>query len=185
MSQPMLQSEHVVLAPLTQADAPVLYGWINDRATAICNGPYRPIGEAEHRNWFAAIQQRQDVVIFGIRRRDDDALIGSCQLHSIHPVHRTAELQIRIGQVDQRSQGLGTEGVRLLLRFAFLDLNLERVHLHVFADNTAALRVYQRVGFVEEGRLRQHAYVDGQRRDVVMMGILRQEFLSRPLELQG
>jgi RimJ/RimL family protein N-acetyltransferase len=156
-----------------------LFNWINDREQVLNNSAYRPIHENQHHAWFNAIQQRQDTVIFGIRRCDSDRLIGSCQLHNIHPVYRNAELQIRIGEVAERGQGFGTEAVRMLLDFAFKDLNLHRVYLHVFASNAAAIRAYEKAGFHREGLLRQHAHIDGNYVDVVPMGILREEFYAK------
>lgn len=171
-----LQVQHVKLDYLADMDIPQLLNWINDRDLVLNNSPYRPVHEDQHKNWFDAIRHRQDAVIFGIRLCDSNELIGSCQLHNIHPVHRTAELQIRIGNAEVRGRGLGTEAIRLLLSFAFKDLNLHRVYLHVFASNTAAIRAYQRAEFRNEGLLRQHAHIDGSYVDVLIMGILREEF---------
>ena len=68
------------------------------------------------------------------------------------------------------------EAVRLLLDFAFRDLNLHRVYLHVFDTNAAAIRIYEKVGFVREGVLRQAAHIDGRYVDVMVMSILREEY---------
>jgi methionyl-tRNA formyltransferase/ribosomal protein S18 acetylase RimI-like enzyme len=169
----MLKSAHVALTPLTLDDLPVMFEWINNREQVPFNAPYKPVHEDRHRTWFEAIQQRNDLLIFGIRLLETDKPIGLCQLHSINWVHRSAELQIRLGDAVEHGHGYGTEAVRLLLDFAFKDLNLRRVHLHVFSTNTAAIRVYEKVGFVREGVLRKAAYVDGEYLDVVVM---RSEF---------
>jgi len=171
----MLKSEHVVLAPMVSADSEELFRWINDREQVLFNAPYKPVSEGQHQAWFEAIQQRNDVVIFGICLLETDKLIGSCQLHSINYIHRSAELQLRIGEAAERGQGYGIESVRLLLDFAFKDLNLHRIYVHVFSTNAVAIRVYEKVGFVREGVLRHAAYVDGRYVDVVVMGILREE----------
>src|SRR5258705_12439879 len=91
------RSEHVALTPLSAGDLPVMFGLINDRREVLWNAPYRPGSEAQRAEWFDAIQRRKDTVIFGIRLLDTQKLIGSCQLHSINDIHRTAELQIRLG----------------------------------------------------------------------------------------
>jgi RimJ/RimL family protein N-acetyltransferase len=173
----MLKSAHVVLAPLTAADLPLMFHWINDREQVLFNAPYKPVHEGQHCAWFDAIQQRNDVVIFGIRLLDLDKLIGSCQLRNINYIHRSAELQIRLGDVPERGRGYGCEATRLLLKFAFKDLNLERVYLHVFSNNAAAIRLYEKVGFVCEGVLRRAAHIDGAYVDVIVMGILREEYV--------
>jgi RimJ/RimL family protein N-acetyltransferase len=158
------------------ADAPQLYEWINDRDQVLFNAPYKPVSEPQHADWLASITTRPDTVIFGIRTAGDDTLVGSCQLHSISHIHRSAELQIRIGETAARGKGYGKNAVQLLLRFAFSDLNLHRVFVHVFADNNPAIRLYETTGFKREGALREAAFIDGKYVDVLVMGILQTEY---------
>src|SRR5262245_40718074 len=91
------RDEMVYLSPVLDSDVETLFAWINDRETVILNAPYSPVHFQNHAEWFEAIRRRGDLVFFGIRTTGDNRLVGSCQLHSIHPVHRSAELQIRIG----------------------------------------------------------------------------------------
>jgi len=172
----MLKGSRVYLSPLQEKDLPTLFAWINNRESVSHSAPYRPISDFEHRTWYNSVSTRSDCVFFLIQRVGDDEAIGSCQLQSIHTVHRNAELRIRIGETANREQGFGTEALRLLLRFAFEDLNLERVYLHAFATNAVAIRVYEKVGFAREGVLRRAAYVSGSYVDVIVMGILRDEY---------
>jgi RimJ/RimL family protein N-acetyltransferase len=168
----MIHGDQISLAPLRDEDVEPLFEWINDRELVLLNARYKPVHESDHTAWFAAIRESEDVVIFGIRRNDDDSLIGSCQLVAIDPVHRLAELQIRIADPEQRGRGYGSEAVRLLVDHAFRDLGLRRVQLAVFADNAPAIRAYEKAGFAQEGVLREGAFIDGSARDVVVMGIL-------------
>ena len=171
-----MRAAHVILTALKEKDIEILWKWINDREQVIFNAPFQPIHEGQHHAWLEAVQHRKDIVIFAIRLRESGKLIGSCQLHNINPIHSTAELQIRLGDVAERSHGYGSQAVSLLLDFAFKDLNLNRVYLHVFINNAAAIRVYEKVGFALEGILRQAAHIDGKYLDVMAMGILRQEY---------
>lgn len=173
----MLASSRLRLTPIQSKDKDILFAWINERESVLFNAFYKPVTEEQHQKWLDSIQLRDDCVIFGIRLLGADQLIGSCQLHSIHAVHRSAELQIRIGEPEQRGKGFGTEVTHLLLKFAFQDLNLIRVYLHVFATNERAIRLYSRVGFLKEGLLRKAAYINGQYIDVIIMGVLREEYV--------
>jgi diamine N-acetyltransferase len=164
----------VELAPLRPADSDALFEWINDRELVVLNAPFRTVSRAEHDAWFDDIRDRDDVRIFGIRH--DDRLVGSCQLHSIHPVHRSAELQIRIGARDAQDRGVGTTAVQLLLRYAFEELWLHRVQLRVFATNARARHVYEGAGFRVEGTQRDAVRLEGAWVDVILMAILAAEF---------
>jgi RimJ/RimL family protein N-acetyltransferase len=177
-SDRVLRSDLVVLAPVTRADSAQLFQWINERDDVVLSAAYKPVADVHHDAWLEGILARKDAFIFGIRDARTSALVGSCQLHGVNPVHRNAELQIRIGAKSERGKGLGfgQDATRLLLRFAFDDLNLERVSLHVFSNNEHAIKMYERVGFVREGLLRRGAHVNGAYVDVIIMGILKQEY---------
>jgi RimJ/RimL family protein N-acetyltransferase len=162
----------VRLTPLEEADLPVLFEWINNRELVLLSSAYKPVSAAEHRRWFDEIRERRDAYIFAIRTQDDSRPIGTCQLHNVSRTHRSAELQIRIGDSGARGRGFGTEAVRLLVQFGFRELELHRIYLHVFATNTTAQRTYEKVGFVREGLLRDAAFVDGKYVDTVIMSIL-------------
>lgn len=173
----MLKGKIVYLSPLLRTDSKILFSWINDRNLVLSSAPFRPVSYADHLDWFRAIRNRKDIVIFGIRRIADDCLVGTCQLHSINTLHRSAELQIRIGRKDARRCGIGTEACSLLLHHAFQDLNLNRVYLHVFETNEPAIRLYIRSGFKNEGTLRNAVFIDGRWVNVAIMAILREEHL--------
>lgn len=159
------------MTPLTDADLPALFEWINDRALVQLSSAYKPVTADEHRAWFAAIQGRNDTVIFAIRVAG--RLIGSCQLHGIDWVHRHAELQIRIGDRAAWGKGYGTDATCGLVDYGFRTLNLHRIYLRVFATNAAALRTYEKAGFVREATLRDGACLDGVFVDVVQMAVVR------------
>lgn len=163
----------VELTALQPEDSPVLFRWINDRELVTLSAAFRPVARPEHDAWFQQIRHREDVRIFGIR--EDDRLVGSCQLHSIHPIHRSAELQIRIGAAAARGRGIGTEATRQLLEIGFGELGLHSIYLHVLETNEVARRLYERVGFRVEGVRREAAWIEGAWIDLVLMAILANE----------
>lgn len=161
------------LAPIREKDGPALFRWINDRELVIFSAAYHPVHASQHAAWMRSLSARRDQVVFAIRLKRGDRLIGICQLHSISDLHRNAELQIRIGESYGRGRGYGVEAVRLLLDFAFRDLNLHRVWLRVFKANARAQKVYADAGFKREGIMRDAAFVDGRYIDIVVMGKIR------------
>jgi RimJ/RimL family protein N-acetyltransferase len=88
-----------------------------------------------------------------------------------------ASLAVGIDDKGRLGAGLGCEAIRLVLLYAFEVLNLHRVSVRAVAYNARALRAYQKCGFVEEGREREAALVDGKWHDPVIMGILSPEFV--------
>jgi RimJ/RimL family protein N-acetyltransferase len=180
----MPDHSHIVLAPLEAADAESLYRWINTRDDVLDSSAYRPVHREQHLAWFRTITTRSDAVIFAIRLANSGALIGTCQLVDIHPIHRSAELRIRIGEPEGRGRGFGTQAVRALVEHGFRDLNLHRIWLQVIEDNARAARVYQKLGFREEGTLRDAAFIDGRYRTVRILALLRHEY-HRPGQGDG
>jgi RimJ/RimL family protein N-acetyltransferase len=122
---------------------------------------------------------------FTIHTLEDDRLIGDTNLDSVRWKNGDTFIGIALGERDYWGKGYGTDAMRLMLRFAFTELNLHRVSLDVFEYNTRAIRSYEKVGFKHEGRLRQAVHRDGQRCDLLYMGILRTEWMEkyRPEEL--
>lgn len=171
-----MTEETIRLAPLTELDLEPMFAWINDSALVSKNGYYQPISDLSHGAWFERIRTDSSVKIFGIRQESDDKLIGSCQLHSIDIISRSAELQVRIGDGAGRGRGFGTQALKKLLEFGFDDLNLNRIYLYVFVGNDPAISLYRKIGFQVEGTLRQAAFISGQYTDVLVMGILADEF---------
>lgn len=115
---------------------------------------------------------------FSIRATQDHALLGYLFYMQIHWRNRHALIGIAIGNSDYWGGGYGTEAMRLALRYGFMEMNLNRVQLEVFAYNTRAVRSYEKVGFKLEGTLRQWLLRDGEYHDVHIMGILRDEWLA-------
>ena len=85
---------------------------------------------------------------------------------------------IGIGEREFWGKGYGTDAMDLILRYAFVELNLRRVSLNVFEFNQRALRSYEKAGFQLEGRQRQVMQREGRRSDILYMGILREEWMA-------
>ncbi|MBZ0301118.1 MAG: GNAT family N-acetyltransferase [Anaerolineae bacterium] len=140
--------------------------------------PARPRSEEEIARWLDSVSKSHREFTFGIRLLDTDELIGWTQLDGIDWVHHTSALGIGIGSRAFWDGGYGTEAMRLLLNFAFDELNLHRVFLTVFSYNARAIHLYDKLGFRHEGTYREHLQRDGQRYDMLLYGILSREWAS-------
>jgi RimJ/RimL family protein N-acetyltransferase len=117
-----------------------------------------------------------DTIIFGIHSLEDDRLIGDITLGGFDWTSGNAWVGIGLGERAYWGKGYGTDAMQLVLRFSFRELNLNRVTLDVFEYNPRAIRSYENVGFKHEGRGRAWVNREGQRWDMVYMGILRREW---------
>jgi RimJ/RimL family protein N-acetyltransferase len=114
---------------------------------------------------------------FSIRALEGDKLIGFMGLW-LDLVHGEAWVGIGIGEREYWGKGYGTDAMRLILQYAFMELNLQRVSLALHAYNERALKSYEKVGFRLEGRTRSDQLREGKRTDTLWMGILRDEWLG-------
>lgn len=104
--------------------------------------------------------------------------IGVTSLNQIDLKNRNAECIIDIGAKDYWGKGYGNEALKLLLDYAFLEMNLHRVSLRVFSFNEKAIKLYEKIGFKHEGISRQFLFREGKWHDLVHMGILQEECAS-------
>lgn len=174
-----LTGERVRLGMIREADVDLLGQWHDDTRSARLgdSGPAYPHPEASHRKWWADRLAGDSTRDFAIRLLDEKStLIGTISLCQIDSTNRVAEMGMEISDPGLWGKGYGTEAVRLLLRFAFDDMNLHRVHLGVFAFNDRAISCYERVGFVREGTHREYLQRSGKRHDMHLYGILEYEW---------
>ena len=167
----------IILGPILEKDYDILFNWINNRDLILSNNNYSPIHENNHKNWFYQIISNPNVRIFSIRKVDSNEIIGTCQLNSLDWLNRSGEIQIRIGNSLERGKGYGYDAVSQLLSFGFRDLGLERIYVQVFESNERAIKLYKRIGFSFEGTLRNASFIDGKFMNVVLMSIIKSEFI--------
>ena len=138
--------------------------------------PYPPVLE-EHRDFLKNIRSDQDGYIFAVETLEDLRMIGTIAVYGINWHHRYAHVGISLDP-EVHNQGYGTDAMKVLLRFIFEEMNLHKVKLTVFEFNSRAIRVYEKCGFRLEGRLREEIFRYGQYHDVLVMGLLREEYCS-------
>ncbi|MEO9255062.1 MAG: GNAT family protein [Tepidiformaceae bacterium] len=177
----MLTGTRVTLRPMRREDAASYNALRNDVEIALLARNSPPAPEEMERTLAAFDEQLKrdprEQPWFAIEA--DGKFIGQCLLRDFDHTSRTCELGISIGDRAYWGHGYGREAVELLIDFAFRLSNMERVWLTVSGANERAQRCYAACGFVEEGRLRRHIWVDGKYDDLVYMGVLRDELATR------
>lgn len=142
--------------------------------------PARPISAAmvkkEYEKLEKEIREEKNIFYFTIRAREDDRLIGKALLNHVEWANGHGWIQLGIGAAEDRRKGFGTQALSILLRFAFAEVNLFRVSARVPEYNEGALALLKKFGFVEEVRRRQAVERDGRRWDLLVFGLLNEEW---------
>lgn len=164
------------LIPFAPAHFPTLAGWFASERDAVqWGGPWVsfPLDAPQLDAMLAEGRTRPAKRLCWMAEKDGD-LVGHVQLgwdwrNGIARVSRVAVAP------HARGRGLAADMVALALDEAFTHPEVERAELDVYSFNTAAIRTYERLGFVREGVRRSSARVGTERWDTVMMALLRAE----------
>ncbi len=176
---PFIYGPRIYLRSVELEDWEKGYQWVNDpevsRYVTTGTAPYSRLQEKQ---WYERAATSDNEFHFALVVRENDRYIGNAGLFNVEWRTRKACFGIMIGDRYYWNQGFGTEATYLVVRFAFEQLGLHRVWLHVNTENVRAQRAYEKVGFKREGTLRHDSYFDGEFRDLVTMGILQGELVS-------
>jgi UDP-4-amino-4,6-dideoxy-N-acetyl-beta-L-altrosamine N-acetyltransferase len=165
------------LRPLKDEDSERLFRWRREPEVDRWMSDLPAASADEHGRWFddfCADPDRRGWIITA-----DDQPAGFLTLTGVISRHRRAAWGWYIGEADARGRGAGRAAQALGLDLAFDELGLEKVSAEVLADNDVALKAQAAAGFRREGYLREHVIKDGRRRDVVLLGILADEWRAR------
>ena len=179
---PMLETERLVLRPVTEADAPALFDVFSD-AEVMRYWSRPPMTSMDQARAFVTEIQAhwhaRSLFQWGITERSGGALIGTCTLYRWDRTHARAEIGYALRR-DRWGRGLATEAVRAVLDFAFERMRLHRVGADTDPRNAASGRVLERLGFEREGRQRETYRHLGEWADSELWGLVRNDSLAAP-----
>lgn len=121
-------------------------------------------------------RKSKENVIFTICENESDEPLGETGLFRIDYVSRAAIYYIAIYDPKYWSKGFGTDATKLILKYSFDILNLNRIQLHVASNNLGGVKAYEKCGFKIEGTLREAMYHNNEYIDFFVMGILRKDY---------
>lgn len=176
----MLTSERIYLRKMTEADIPLYHTWRNNLNVMQTTSPYLDVyDEGETEDFVKNVILRSSTSkTYMCMDRSTRTAFGIVALTQIDYKNRHAECIIDLGNQDFWGKGYGTEAMQILLDYAFLEMNLHRLHLRVFSFNKAAIRLYEKIGFIHEGEARESLFRDGRWHSILSMGMLQTEFLK-------
>lgn len=175
----MIAGKIVNLRPIERGDLPAMVAWRNNPRVLRAFFTQSRLTMQDQEVWYEKYCSRQDEKLFVIETKERKA-VGTIGLSKIDRINRSAELgRLMIGDDDEIGNGFALDAVRTVVGFAFSQLNLNRIWLEVFSWNLAAINVYIRCGFRQEGIKRQAVLVDGKFQDVILMSLLREDLLDQ------
>jgi RimJ/RimL family protein N-acetyltransferase len=175
----MFIGKRVRIRAMEPDDLANMVRWMNDPEVTENLLIYTPLSGVDEQNWFDNMMKapkEEHVYTIEILENGNWIPVGSTGFHFVDWKNRSTEIGISIGEKKYWSLGYGRDVMKLMLRHAFKDLNLNRVYLYVFETNERAKKAYHATGFVEEGRLRQDIYKNGRYIDTFIMSVLRSEW---------
>lgn len=115
-------------------------------------------------------------MLFLMEDKTSGKIIGRCGLHNWNRDHWRAEIGYLMEDEGFKQQGLMSEAVEAVIDYGFKQMNLNRIEALVADYNTASLKLLEKNGFVKEGVMRNHYYVNGVFEDSVVFSLLREEY---------
>lgn len=179
----LFESQDVRLGPIDHEKDPAVESkWTHDSEfmRLMDTNPARPMSAAmvkkQYEKLEKQIEEDKNIFHFTIRAREDDRLIGKAAIQWIEWANGQGWLRLGIGAAEDRRKGYGTQALRMLLRFAFAELNLYRISAIVPEYNEGAIALLRKFGFVQEVCRRQSLDRYGRRWDLYVFGLLNEEW---------
>lgn len=179
MNNPFLIGEKIYLKAAEENDAEII-ALSENHPDARMNLYYAvPTSRDQHVERIKQRQKDNSTIFLTICKLENDKPIGSTALFRIDWIGRMAIFYIAIAETENWNRGFGKEATKLMVDYAFSQLNLNRIQLHVSTENPRAIDVYEKAGFIKEGTLRQAMFFDNRYIDFYVMGILKSDWENK------
>jgi [ribosomal protein S5]-alanine N-acetyltransferase len=147
--------------------------WFEDQDVCCFNSHGKFFKNLDYFRQYVRSLNGEDKIVWAICH-ESDGHIGNVSLQSISFVNRNAEFAIILGDSNHRGKGVGKIASSKLIEHGFHKLNLKRIYCGTAATNLAMQSLAKYLGMVEEGRRRQHLFLDGKWVDMLEYGLLRE-----------
>jgi RimJ/RimL family protein N-acetyltransferase len=171
-------TERLVIRLLERRDLEDARRLHNEDSTLLRLTDVSYVSEAQQEAWFHSLSTSRTSRRYVARLRSDDRFVGVFRVDRFDPTNRNAYVGADVVPA-LRKQGYAGEMFAYVLRYLFDHCGLHRVALTTLESNQDALKLYHRLGFSEEGRERQAIFRDGRFHDLIIMGLLADEWRSR------
>lgn len=171
-----IKGKFVTLRAIEKEDLELMRDMLNDpEIESLVVGWAFPVSKYQQEKWYENNINNKDNLRFIIETEEDGAL-GLATLTGIDWKNRRATHGIKLVNKRSRTRGIGTDVVMAIMRYAFDELQLNRLDGSWFEDNIASQKLYTKCGWVVEGKKRKYIYKNGEYRDLVVVGVLNEEY---------
>ena len=177
-SFPELNTQRLLLRQLTQEDDKSLLEVLSNEVTCeylIHNTVNDIVNIKRMITGMQRFFDEKQRIRWGIAQKQDHSLIGHCGFFDIDKSNCCAEISYCL-KYGLWGQGIMTEAVDAMLKFGFEDYGLNRIAAKVMKGNIGSVKVLQKLGFVQEGILRESLYKNGQYHDLMIFSVLKSEY---------
>jgi len=168
----MLEKEHVKLIPISEKDTEYLLELRNNLEISKYFFSQLPIYDFKHEKWLYDLDKVLDFIIYY-----DSKKVGRIYIYNIDFLNEKGEFGI-IVEKSYSGQGIAYKASQLLFNYVFTNLKINKIYLLVFSENERAIKLYEKLGFEQEGYFKKEVFKNGRFQNVIRMALFRDEWLK-------
>ncbi|MBS5799859.1 MAG: GNAT family N-acetyltransferase [Clostridiales bacterium] len=174
-----IHGEKVILRAMEPEDMDLLLKGINDpEVERLTVGWSYPVSKAQQSKWYEKVVADTSNHRWIVQIKDGEA-IGMCSLYSIDWKNRVAHTGMKIIDTSHRGKGYGVDAEKALEKFAFEELQLNRLEGSILPYNEASKALYlKKCGWAIEGTKRQAIYKEDTYHDLLIVSLLKEDYLK-------
>ena len=176
LDKPVLVGDKVILRPITTEHAEAMFAALGDVESQRLTGTQQDFTLEQVRAFCARVEDADDRLDYAVTLPDDPRYRGEVVLNDIDAANKSAHFRVALSGPENRGKGYGSEATELLLKHAFGVLGFHRISLEVFDFNPRAQHVYKKLGFVQEGILRDVLLWEGKYHNAIKMSLLEPDY---------
>ncbi len=155
--------DRIYLKLLSSDDVNVMYlNWLQDpQILQYLESRWRPHSLEDLRHYVQVMNDGLNNFMFGIFLKENDGYIGNIKIGGINHIHRYGDIGLIIGEKSVWGKGYGQEAIELATKYAFEEINLNKVIAGIYEGNIGSIKAFKKAGYREVGVLKQHRFCQG------------------------
>lgn len=176
---PFIKGDKLDLLPINLENIDLYFKWINHQDVRMFSRNEIPVSKANLKKWFEPKEGVLTSIGFEVWHKKDQKTIGIGGLNHIEYIPGKANMWLEIGEPQYWNRGLATESVKLILDYAFKEINLHKIFAGIFVPNVASWKCAEKVGFKLEGIMKNNVYVKGKHYDTKKYAMFKDDWLKK------